>query len=73
MRYINPNARQLVADRDYALLARGTDSQGNFVHVDAPERLFSEQSLALYEQVRSDQSKALSEGADSAVPLYATS
>ncbi|WP_377194192.1 phytanoyl-CoA dioxygenase family protein [Ruegeria meonggei] len=71
IRYLNPNAKQLVADRDYALLARGQDGQSNFVHVEPPRALFSEQALALYEQVRRDQSKALADGAQDSVPLYA--
>ncbi|MBO9412588.1 MULTISPECIES: phytanoyl-CoA dioxygenase family protein [unclassified Ruegeria] len=73
IRYLNPNAKQLVAERDYALLARGEDTQSNFVPVPAPETLFSPEALALYEQVRQDQSKALAEGAGSSVPLYANS
>ncbi|WP_170412227.1 phytanoyl-CoA dioxygenase family protein [Ruegeria arenilitoris] len=73
IRYLNPNARQLVADRDYAMLVRGQDEQSNFVHVAPPSAAFSEQSLALYEQVRRDQSKALADGAKSDVPLYGTS
>ncbi|WP_420583974.1 phytanoyl-CoA dioxygenase family protein [Ruegeria sp.] len=71
IRYLNPNAKQLVADRDYALMARGTDGQSNFVHVEPPRDLFSDEALALYDQVRRDQSKALAEGAKSSVPLYA--
>ena len=70
IRYVNPNARQLVADRDYAMLARGQDAQGNFIHVDPPEQLFSQQSLTLYDQVRHDQAKALVDGAKDTVPLY---
>ena len=70
IRYLNPNARQLVADRDYALLARGQDGASNFVHVDPPSHLFSDQALALYEQVRRDQRKALADGAKNTVPLY---
>ncbi|MEW2915720.1 phytanoyl-CoA dioxygenase family protein [Ruegeria sp. ANG10] len=73
IRYLNPNARQLIADRDYAMLARGQDERSNFVHVAPPSAAFSEQSLALYEQVRRDQSKALADGAKSDVPLYGTS
>ncbi len=72
IRYLNPNAKQLVAERDYALLVRGQDSQSNFVHVDPPTELFSADALALYERVRSDQSKALAEGAKGSVPLYAS-
>ena len=47
------------------------DAQGNFVHVRPPSELFSQDALALYEQVRRDQSKALAQGADTSVPLYA--
>ncbi len=71
IRYLNPNARQLVAERDYAMPARGRDAQGNFVHVEPPNELFSNEALTLYEQVRQDQSKALAQGADNSVPLYA--
>jgi ectoine hydroxylase-related dioxygenase (phytanoyl-CoA dioxygenase family) len=73
IRYLNPNAKQLVADRDYAMLARGQDGQSNFVHVEPPSHLFSDQALALYDQVRRDQSKALADGAKSEVPLYGAS
>ncbi|MDX1742519.1 MAG: phytanoyl-CoA dioxygenase family protein, partial [Ruegeria sp.] len=73
IRYLNPNARQLVADRDYAMLARGQDGQSNFIGVEPPQAPFSEQSLTLYEQVRRDQSKALADGAKNAVPLYGKS
>jgi len=71
IRYLSPGAQQLVADRDYALLARGSDKHSNFVPVQAPTELFSSDALATYEQVRRDQSKALAEGADAWVPLYA--
>ncbi|SDD32802.1 phytanoyl-CoA dioxygenase family protein [Ruegeria marina] len=70
IRYLNPNARQLVAERDYAMPARGHDASENFVHVDAPSHLFSPEALALYNRIRSDQTKALAQGASSAVPLY---
>ncbi|WP_170365958.1 phytanoyl-CoA dioxygenase family protein [Ruegeria arenilitoris] len=70
IRYISPNAKQLVADRDYAMVARGEDRQGNFIHVDPPATLFSDESLALYEQVRRDLGKALAAGAKATVPLY---
>ncbi|WP_254439193.1 phytanoyl-CoA dioxygenase family protein [Ruegeria arenilitoris] len=70
IRYLNPNAKQLVAERDYAMLARGQDGQSNFIHVTPPTRLFSDEALVLYETVRRDQSKALAEGAAGEVPLY---
>ena len=70
IRYLNPNARQQVADRDYAMMARGVDTSGNFIHYTPPTRLFSPESLALYTQIRQDQSKALAEGSKSYVGLY---
>ncbi|WP_369934915.1 phytanoyl-CoA dioxygenase family protein [Ruegeria sp. A3M17] len=73
IRYLNPNAKQLVAERDYAMLARGQDGQSNFVHVEPPTKLFSADALTLYDRVRSDQSAALAEGAIGSVPLYASS
>ena len=71
IRYLNPNARQLVAERDYAMPARGQDGAGNFVPVAPPRRLFAKDALALYAQVRRDQTKALAQGAKTSVPLYA--
>lgn len=71
IRYLNPNARQLVAERDYAMPARGQDGAGNFVPVAPPRSLFAKDALALYAQVRRDQTKALAQGAKTSVPLYA--
>ncbi len=71
VRYLNPNARQQVADRDYAMMARGVDRSGAFVHYAPPDRLFAAESLRLYEQIRQDQTKALAAGAKADVPLYA--
>lgn len=73
VRYLNPNARQHVADRDYALMARGVDMSGAFIHYAPPDRLFSQQSLDLYDRIRTDQTKALAAGASANVPLYALS
>lgn len=72
IRYLTPNARQLVAERDHAMPARGSGTSGNFILVEAPARLFVSEALALYERIRSDQAKALAQGASSAVPLYQT-
>ncbi len=70
IRYLNPNAQQNVADRDYAMIARGVDTSGNFIHFMPPTELFSPESLALYAQIRQDQSKALAEGSKGDVDLY---
>ena len=73
IRYLNPNARQQVADRDYAMMARGVDFSGNFIHYMPPTQNFSPHSLALYEKIRSDQAKALAQGAVGDVSLYGKS
>jgi ectoine hydroxylase-related dioxygenase (phytanoyl-CoA dioxygenase family) len=70
IRYLNPNARQQVADRDYAMPARGIDSSGAFIHIDPPTTLFAPEALELHTRIRADQSKALAQNADSDVPMY---
>lgn len=70
IRYISPNAKRLVADRDYAMVARRKDRKGNFIHVDPPATLLSDESLGLFEQVRRDLGKTLATGAKATVPLY---
>lgn len=70
IRYLNPNARQQVADRDYAMMARGVDTSGNFIHYMPPTANFSPESLKLYETIRAEQAKALAQGAQKDVSLY---
>lgn len=70
IRYVNPNVRQEVAERDYAMLARGVDRHGQFVNFAPPGGLFSPASLELHEQIRVDQAKALAAGASETVGLY---
>ena len=71
IRYLNPNARQQVAERDYAMMARGVDFSGNFIHYMPPVANFSPESVKLYEKIRADQAKALAQGAAGDVSLYA--
>ena len=70
IRYLNPDARQKVANRDYAMMARGVDTSGNFIHYMPPTSNFSPASLALYETIRADQAKALAKGAEKGVSMY---
>jgi hypothetical protein len=70
VRYITPRVRQLVGERDYAMLARGVDREGNFFSVAPPHEEFSASRLALYEQVLADQAVALTQGAEREVGLY---
>ena len=73
IRYLNPEAQQQVASRDYAMMARGVDFSGNFIHYMPPVDNFSPQSLQLYDQIRNDQAKALAQGAEKGVSLYSES
>ena len=70
VRYLNPNAQQKVANRDFAMLARGVDMESNFIHYAAPARNFEPHSVALYDRIRVAQNQALTEGVDSGA-LYA--
>lgn len=70
IRYLNPDARQEVAERDYAMMARGVDTSGNFIHYMPPTANFSPHALALYDKIREDQAKALAQGAVGDVSLY---
>ena len=70
IRYLNPNACQHDSARDFAMLARGVDRGGNFIHYAPPAAPFSRESLALYEEIRAEQAKVFAKGAQEAVTLY---
>lgn len=72
IRYVAPEVVQQEADRDYAMLVRGADLHGNFIHYAPPSEAFSETSLALYARIRDDQAAALTRGAAQDVQLYAS-
>ena len=71
IRYVTPGVRQLVAERDYAMLVRGCDAGQNWINIAAPSEAFGADSIALYEQIRRDQAAALTQGAAQQVGLYA--
>lgn len=73
IRYLNPNAQQKVADRDYAVLVRGEDRVGNFIHIPTPTRPFAPDALELHARIREDQAKAMAQGATKNLQLYASS
>lgn len=70
IRYVNPNARQEIGERDYAMPARGRDRIGSFTHVEPPTALFDPSALDLYDRIRKDQAAALAQGANELVSLY---
>ncbi len=73
IRFVNPNARQEVAERDYAMLARGVDRAGSFIHFAPPAREFDTASLSIYEEIREAQRAALAEGAIGELNTYTAS
>ena len=71
IRYCAPDVAQQVADKDYAILARGADRAGNFINFSPPRHTFSPESLALYDEIRSAQAQATMAGVDNSKGLYA--
>ena len=64
IRYCTPQIAQQVATRDYAILARGADRTGNFINFTPPRAPFTQESLALYDEIRTAQAAALMDGAE---------
>lgn len=62
IRYINTKALQQSKAREYAMLARGVDRTQRFIHFAPPVRMFDQADLALYEEMRAEQSKVLAAG-----------
>jgi len=62
-RFLTPQVRQQVSQRDYAMQVRGIDDQGNWIHVAPPTRNLAAADLELYQRIRDDQRAALAEGA----------
>lgn len=63
LRFLSPEVKQIVANRDYAMMVRGIDTSNNWIHVAPPTRLFDPADLKLQAQVRQDQAAAFAEGA----------
>lgn len=71
IRYIRPDMEQKVGARDYVMAARGEDRFGNFTHAPAPKALFDPQALALYDEIRAEQSKFMMKDAAGKNEMYA--
>jgi hypothetical protein len=70
IRYIRPDMQQMTGQKDYVMHARGEDNFRNFVHVPAPKSLFSPESLAIYDEIRAEQSKVMMRGAKGKNEMY---
>ncbi|NKB64182.1 MAG: phytanoyl-CoA dioxygenase family protein [Gammaproteobacteria bacterium] len=63
IRYLRPDVKQLVAEKDYAILVKGWDRFNHFIPVAPPLRDFDPDYLARREEIMAEQSAALSQGA----------
>lgn len=70
IRYIRPDMKQQVGEKDYAMLARGEDRHGNFIHVPQPNGNFTPEALAIYDEIRSAQSAVMMRGATGKNEMY---
>lgn len=70
VRYLRPEIAQEHGDTDYAMVARGEDRFGNFVHVPTPESPFSAESLQLYDEIRAARSAILMRDAKGRSAVY---
>ena len=69
IRYLNPKIKQIHADKDYAILARGEDKYNHFMKYEPPTSLFSKKDLDFHLHLRKVQSKALTKGSRKGVNL----
>jgi hypothetical protein len=70
IRYCTPDIQQQVAEVDYAILTRGQDRFGHFKSFPAPQVNFAPEALAIYDEIRAAQAKAMMSGAKQKGSLY---
>ena len=70
IRYIRPDMEQKVGAKDFVMHARGEDRFNHFVHTPAPKANFSPESLAIYDEIRAEQSKTMMQGAKKKTEMY---
>jgi ectoine hydroxylase-related dioxygenase (phytanoyl-CoA dioxygenase family) len=70
IRYIRPDMEQSAGGKDPAVLVRGQDRFGNFMHTRPPQDYFEPEALALYEDIRRAQAAVLMKGAAGKAEMY---
>ena len=70
IRYISSAMRKEGGVKDYAIPARGSYDPDGFVTYDAPKGLFDDASMALYEEIRAEQTKVMMAGAKGDSKIY---
>jgi hypothetical protein len=59
IRYVTPEVKQQFGERDHAMMARGMDGAGNWIHLTPPSVNFDTSNMAMYEHIREQQLKVL--------------
>ena len=70
IRYLSPQISKSGGERDFAHLARGTDSYGNWAAYRVPQAPFEPQALAQYDEIRKLQTAVMMRGAKKASSFY---
>ncbi len=70
IRYVTPEVKQHFGARDYAIMARGVDSGGNWIHLTPPSINFDARNIAIYNHIREQQVKVLMRGTTLQTDLY---
>lgn len=63
IRYVKPQVKQHIADRDFAMLVRGANRAQNFIDFSPPSRTLSDEGLALRREIMDERDKAYGAGA----------
>ena len=71
MRFLSPHVKKPNNAPDYGVPMRGRCDTGNFTLCDAPRGLFHPDDLILYEEYRTEQTKAMMAGAKDDAEMYA--
>lgn len=63
IRYVKPQVKQHISDRDFAMLVRGTNREQNFIDFSPPSHTLSDEGLALRREIMDERDKAYGAGA----------
>lgn len=70
IRYVTPGVKQQFGERDHAMMARGIDSDGNWIHLTPPAANFDAGNMAIYDRIREHQAGILMRGVTQKTDLY---
>ena len=70
IRYVSAKMRKAGGVKDYAISARGTFDDDSFTTYAPPSTLFSKNSMAKYEEIRTEQAKVMMAGAKKGSEIY---